>query len=118
MAEFAQFIAIGGADDAFTVDGRTLTFDLADVDTSRTVALMFKVAGSNGAELRMTITSVAAEGPSIKFTLDATFGRPRSWHESVPGSLFRESGNRLRVDASGGSVTVSDILVLYHAKTG
>jgi hypothetical protein len=38
MAEFAQFIAVGGTDDAFTVDGRTFTFDLAAVDTSRTVS--------------------------------------------------------------------------------
>lgn len=117
MAEFAQFIAIIGTDDAFTVDGRTFTFDLAAVDTSRTVALMFKVAGTNGAELRMTITSAAAEGPSISFTLDSTFSRPRSWHEIIPGSLFQNTGNRLRVASSGGSVTLSDILFLYHAKT-
>jgi hypothetical protein len=122
MPEFAQFIAL--SDDYLTLTGGEswpFTFDLPDLDLKRTVILMFKVSGQSGVRLLMTRRDPAASTTLIDFTLDSTFATPRSWHEIVPKNVFRVTDNELVVDnpetPSVGKVTVSDIVVLYHAKT-
>jgi hypothetical protein len=123
MPKFAQFIALRGTDEAFTVTGgRLFTFDLPDLDLTdlpdsdlkRTVILMFKVSGPSGTRLQMTVNP-AGGGPQIDFELDSTFTAPRSWHEIVQESVFQVANNHLIVESN--SAKVSDIVVLYHAKT-
>ena len=119
MPEFAQFIAITQLDTAVTVDqGRVFTFDLPDLDAERTVVLMFKVSGGPDAGLKMALTS-AGQAVPVRFRLDPTFTKPRSWHEVVQKGLFKAVDNRLVVEPDGGAdhAIVSDLVVLYHAKT-
>lgn len=126
MPEFAQFVALIGTDDAFRLpddqnyDTRGFSFDLANLDPERTVLLMFKVAASGNANLRM---SFAESGSSVDFSLNSPPGQlePRSWHEIVPKNILRASGNRLLVVGTplenGAFMSVSDIVILYHATT-
>jgi hypothetical protein len=133
MPEFAQFVALQQkTDTAFRLGegvseaGRTFKFDLPDLDPKRTVILMFKVSGTDGAGLKMTLNpdlgpNPGSAGPTIDFELDTTFARPRSWHEIESGNRFKSSDNHLIVEGPipgfGMFVAISDIVILYHAKT-
>jgi hypothetical protein len=126
VAEFAQFVAISKTDDAVTLqDGgppsAQYTFDLADLDDDRTVIIMFKVSGDNGARLVMSNSAPPNLGDEVvDFTLDSTFTKPRSWHEIAQGKVFGGSGNKFEVHRGfvpGPKVAFSDIVILYHAKT-
>jgi hypothetical protein len=129
MPEFAQFIALQQETDTpFRLGegaaeaGRTFTFDLPNLDPKRTVILMFKVSGTDGARLKMTLNpDPGGADPTIHFELDTTFARPRSWHEIESGNRFKSSDNHLVVEGPlpgfGMFVVISDIVVLYHAKT-
>jgi len=117
MPEFAQFVALRASDTPFEATGRLFTFDLPDFDRERTVILMFKVSGPGNTRLQMTVNNRPF---SIDFELDSSFTRPRSWHEIVDESNFQVGENRLIVQGGAGqgaSPIVSDIVVLYHAKT-
>ena len=117
MAEFAQFIALTETDAPADFGGRLFTFDLRDLDPARTVIVQFKVSGPQNSQLQMSFNHTQF---SIDFILDSTFTRPRSWHEIVEGSRFRSAGNEVIVQGQGGDgggVTVSDLVILYHAKT-
>jgi hypothetical protein len=65
----------------------------------------------------MTING--AQGPSVDFSLEAPPGasQARTWHEIIPGDLFKASGNHVLVDVIEGSMAVSDIVLLYHSAT-
>ena len=120
MPEFAQFVAPAEADEAFEASGRLFEFDLPDLDLERTVILMFKVSGPRNARLQMAVNPGGGD-PPINFELDSTFTSPRSWHERVARGLFRVADNHLIVQGETGDggawAKVSDIVVLYHAKT-
>ena len=119
MPEFAQFITIYETDEATEMD-HPYHFFLPDLDLNRYVILMFKVSGPSGVQLKMTVN--ASPGPSIDFILDSTFAKPRSWHEIVKKGIFRVGDNHLLVEDGSSPpgvpfAKVSDIVVLYHAKT-
>jgi hypothetical protein len=129
MPEFAQFIALTGTDTPITLAQGTpstrsgFIIDLPGLDPSRTVIVMFKVHGNAGSRLIMenspTSTSVEV---LIDFVLDSTFTKPRSWHEIVPGKAFSSSQNKFSMSlsnlpAAGETIHVSDIVILYHAKS-
>ncbi|MEU7659387.1 MULTISPECIES: hypothetical protein [Streptomyces] len=126
MAQFAQFVAVGGTDDAFrlpdsTSNRTTRTFDLPDLDPERKSVLMFKVAMSGNISLTMQIND--NPGLSINFSLESRsdLDALRSWHEVLDAHAVRESKNILIIKGEGGgvgaAVSVSDIVVLYHANT-
>lgn len=127
MPEFAQFFAFENTDAAFrlpngTITDRVLRYSpLANLDPERTVILMFKVAASGRAHLKVTVN--AAGVAEIDVTLDGPPGpvQPRSWHEIVPGSRFTLPASHLLVEVDaleqGATITVSDFVLLYHAKT-
>jgi hypothetical protein len=119
MPESAQFVALRDSDTAFPASGRLFTFDLADLDDDRTVILMFRVSGPRNGRLQMAVNPEGGDF-SIDFELDSSFTRPRSWHEIVAGSIFQVGDNHLIVQGvtgeGGAFPTVSDIVVLYHAK--
>jgi hypothetical protein len=129
MPEFAQFVAIPGTDTPITLaegtpsTSRGFIIDLPGLDPNRTVILMFKVHGEAGARLIMDNSATPISGARlIDFVLDSTFTRPRSWHEIVPGKEFANSQNKLSISLSlvpgeGGTIHVSDIVILYHAKS-
>lgn len=121
MPEFAQLVAPGDADQAFQASGHLVNpFDLPDLDSTRTVVLMFKVSGPRNARLQIAVNPSGGQTP-INFELDSTFTSPRSWHERVEGSLFRVADNHLIAEGDAGDAgafaAVSDIVVLYHRKT-
>ena len=84
--------------------------------------MMFEVAMAGEIWLKMRINDNVEL--SIDFTLDPPpgLGQPRSWHEIMgPKEGFRPF-NRPPVTGESSQkpavVTVSDIVFLYHAKTG
>ena len=118
----AQFQTL--SDDIFQLSNATgnnkkLPFNLPNLDKTKPVVLLFKVAmsGSNWLQMRMNNNP----GLSIDFRLDPSPGlnQPRSWHEIiVPNGGLKESDNILSVTYAGGdhaaAATVSDIVFLYH----
>jgi hypothetical protein len=131
MADFAQFRAITETDEPVTLESGTPTteagfvIDLLALDRTRTVIVMFKVSGKAGSRLFMTndITPAGPEHTLIDFVLDSTFTKPRSWHEIVPGNQFSATtSNKFLITlgnnpAVGEKISVSDVVLLYHAKT-
>lgn len=126
MADFAQFVAL--EDQAFDLPDergnteRTPHFSLANLDAGRTVIVFFRVNSRHGqVHLRMRVN-----GHSEHF-IDRTFESSesdtaitRSWHEILPGSQVNAGDNELIISMSsdsGGKVTVSDLVFLYHART-
>lgn len=118
MPQFAQFAYITGpggiTDTAFKATGNLFVFDLPDLMPTREVILMFKVSGTSGSQVKMSLT-----GPpstiQVNFPLDSTFTEPRSWHEvATTQNAFRKVGNRLIVE---GGANISDLVILYHAET-
>jgi hypothetical protein len=122
MAEFAQFVALPNGIEPFpAMPGRGFTYDLADLNSQRTVILTFRVSGPNNARLQMTAVQPHNTPHVIDFQLDSTFTKPRSWHHVLQGSLFHDANNELVVDGDagdgGGFALVSDLVVWYHGKT-
>ena len=126
MPEFAQFVVVPGSDSAFTLpdpqsgtDRHFRDIDVADLDPSRTAVVMFKVTPRGKVELRMRFN--AGNEHFIDFDFDAPAPSstiPRSWHEVLAGDDLKPADNELVVSVSGsGSVVLSDIVVLYHART-
>ena len=129
MPGAAQFHTITETDQAITLEflggsgiGNEYVFDLPDLDRTQPVVVMFKVSGTTNAVLAMT--NKGAESPTvvetfIKFELDSTFTKPRSWHEIVPGDRFADSRNEFVVEIVfpsklGAKVVYSDIVLLYY----
>lgn len=133
MPEFAQFIAFTGTINPLTLpnpsDGsfHVFEFDLPNLDTDRTALLMLKLSSFKETAAGSATLGLKAEGPNVNveftFLLDhPAYAQPRSWHEIIRKNIFASSGNRLLVqgppEGSGNKVTVSDMVILYHAKTG
>ena len=133
MADFARFRAVTGStgssltDMPFTLesggsDGAGFSIDLPGLDSSRAAILMFKVSGKDGSHLMMdNDPNPGTQSRVIDFVLDATFTKPRSWHEIVQGYQFSASDNKFLVHVAatppGAKVTFSDVVLLYHAHT-
>jgi hypothetical protein len=126
MSPYAQFVALSATDDAFRLPDKIVTdrifkFDLADLDPGRLVILMFKVTASGNAHLKMTFNG--APGPSIDFEFNSPSApqEPRSWHEIVPGDIFKASGNHVLIEVpfaeEGAFIILSDLVLLYHANS-
>jgi hypothetical protein len=127
MPEFAQFVAVTASDESFILpDPQTadidVTFrniDLANLDRTRTAVAFFKVSGDGFVRLQMRFN--AGNDHFIDFT--STPGVERTWHEVFRGEDLQVVDNELTVSVSqagvfaGGRIRLSDILVLYHAKT-
>jgi hypothetical protein len=133
MPEFAQFIVWRDTINQLTLpnpqdgDFRTWDFALPDLDTDRTALLMLKLSSSKETAAGSATLVLTAEGPSVPaeftFVLDnPAYAQPRSWHEIIRPGIFASSGNKLLVkgppEGSGNKVTVSDVVICYHAKTG
>jgi hypothetical protein len=137
MLEFAQFSVLTGTnadtqDYSFRLDSNNPTrvfesFDLIDLNTERTVMVMFKVAESGSTHLAMTFNGQnTGIGPQIMFTLNSpsdSTPTPRSWHHVLPGDAFKAYGNHLFVQAGypipetgDAFFVVSDLAIIYHVK--
>ena len=132
MPEFAQFIAWTATINQLTFPNsegsfKTWEFPLPDLDTDRTALLMFKLSSSKETAAGSATLVLTAEGPVVNekfpFVLDnPAYAQPRSWQEVIRAGIFASSGNKLVVqgppEGSGNKVTVSDVVIFYHAKTG
>jgi hypothetical protein len=131
MPEFAQFLVIRETDNAITlspggpIPSKGYLVDLPNLHRGGDVVVMCKVSGDSGARLSISTTSTTSNtvgGLLVNFVLDSSFTKPRSWHETAPGSVFDTSTNKLEVSlgtnpAPGLKVVFSDIVFLYHART-
>ena len=135
MADFARFRAITGltssspTDQPVTIEnggsaqGKKFHVDLPGLDPTRAAILMFKVSGKAGTRLQIENNKPDGTGGRlIDFELDSTFTKPRSWHEIVQGSQLAATSNDLVISISDNpaphdKVTISDVVLLYHAKT-
>jgi hypothetical protein len=97
---------------------------LEGLDPARGTVLMFQVSGTAGSRLQI-VRKPSEHGEHEKqladVHLDNTFKQPRSWHEIVPGSLLSADENifvaRVAATPAGGTVAVSDVVLLYHGMT-
>jgi hypothetical protein len=141
MAEFARFRTVSGPSEDSPTDKdvtvgngpgatseRPFRIDLPDlIHQNRGTVLMFQVSGTAGSHLKM-VNQPKVDAPHpppknevIDLQLDGTFTQPRSWHEIVQSNKFSEEFNELTIKVTdtptGQSVTVSDVVLLYHAQT-
>ena len=133
MPEFAQFVSI--RDTTFILPDPTTGLndmhiqgiDFADLDPRRTAVLYFRVNVYRPLRLTMRFNSNAH---LIDYNFDPPeplSTRPRTWHEVFPGSDLQPAGNELVIavseqapaagTATANGVELSDIVVLYHART-
>jgi hypothetical protein len=130
MADFARFRTISGPQESDETDEpvtllngshRQFNVDLPDLDRDRGAVLMFQVSGTAGSHLQIVRQPGEHEQEIIKIDLDGTFTQPRSFHEMIQGRHLSENPQFLEMRASatpaGGQVNVSDLVLLYHAKT-
>lgn len=124
MPQFAQFIAI--RDNLFIIpdpvtglnDAHIQDIHFADLDATRTAIMAFRIKAKGTVRLTMRFNS---NGHFIDYKFDPpepASTRPRSWHEVFDGKDLMAKNNELTIAVSGeGSVELSDVVVLYHAKT-
>jgi hypothetical protein len=127
MSEVAQFVVVPGSDSAFTLpdpksglnDRHFQDIHATDLDPARSAVVMFKVTPRGQIRLRMRFNSGSEHFIDFEFDAPATTSTiPRSWHEVLAGSDLKPADNELVVSVSGsGSVLLSDIVILYHART-
>jgi hypothetical protein len=129
VAAFAQFVLIPGADNPLSLSGATSgptkrclepTFNLENVDTTRTSVLMFMLKTEGRGRLSMKINEIAT-GVDVSF--DSSDSKSwRSFHEIMgKGVRLNESGNKLCLELTGADATskvqISDPIMLYHASS-
>jgi hypothetical protein len=93
---------------------------LENLDPDRGAVLMFQVSGTAGSHLQIVRQPGSHEQEIVAVDLDGTFTQPRSWHEIIDSSQLSPN-QRLEMRASatpaGGTITVSDLVLLYHSHT-
>jgi hypothetical protein len=133
MADFAQFRIVSGDSNDLPTDKPVILqngtgetshsrhrVDLDNLDPNRGAVLMFQVSGTPGSHLRIVRQQGGHEQELIAIDLDGTFTQPRSWHEIIQSSHLSPTQHLvMRASATpvGGTVTVSDLVLLYHAHT-
>lgn len=126
MPESAQFVAVTETDSAFTLpnpqtgtNDRHLQFDLAGLNSSRTVIVMFKVTAKAPVHLRMRVNAGTQAFIDFDFAdPEIGYAATRSWHEIVPGTDFKPTANDLVTSVTGsGTVQLSDVVILYHSRS-
>jgi hypothetical protein len=93
---------------------------LENLDQNRGAVLMFQVSGTAGSHLQIVRQQGGHEHELIAIDLDGTFTQPRSWHEIVESSQLSPTQHlemRASPTPAGGSITVSDLVLLYHSHT-
>jgi hypothetical protein len=78
---------------------------------------MFTVRAQGDVRLLMRFNGGSEH--DIDFSFDSSETEPfRSFHEVLPGSNVQAADNELFILVSGpGSIQMSDVVLLYHAKT-
>jgi hypothetical protein len=93
---------------------------LENLDPDRGAVLMFQVSGTAGSHLQIVRHHGGHEQEIIAIDLDGTFTQPRSWHEIVQSSHLSPTQQlemRASATPAGGTITVSDLVLLYHSHT-
>ena len=113
--EVARYVTVAGSDPGFTIPGPSSGSDhhvqaihLPGLVVGQLPVLFFRTAHTGSPELsiRMNATTV--------FRLRLPDGERHAWHEILPAGALRAQDNEMVLGVAGdGSVTVSDVVILY-----
>ena len=116
--EVARYVTVPGSDAGFTIpspsspesDRHIQQIHLPGLVVGQLPVLFFRTAHSGSPELSIRVNATSV------FRLHLPGGDRHAWHEILPAGALREADNEMVLAVSGeGSVTVSDIVILYSS---